>query len=125
MGPILSSKNDIFSGATIEEKGNCIVIILTEDILSEKVNGFVKLLNSFLKQRKSNLILDFSQIDYICSYGLGTIVNVLKQLRVQGGDMVFVGVGNWLSNLFSISKVDTLVKMYPTVEEAVKVFEGK
>ena len=51
----------------------------------------------FLEQRvreekKSKLILDFSDLEYISSAGLGVLMGLIEEVRSQSGDMKLIGV---------------------------------
>ena len=57
------------------------------------------------------IALDLSEVDFIDSSGLGAIVSVLKQLDGRG-DLVIVGAKPAVMNLFRLTRMDKVFRMY-------------
>jgi len=66
------------------------------------------------------LIFDMSQVPYMDSAGLGLLVNFYVAAQKNGRKMAVVGVTPRIMALFELTKVDSLLKIYPTVESAEK-----
>jgi anti-sigma B factor antagonist len=66
-----------------------------------------------------NVILDLSALKHVNSSGLGIFIRMLTRARTQGGDVVITGINSGVSNLFTITKLHTIFRFAPTVEEAV------
>ena len=64
------------------------------------------------------LIFDISQVPYMDSAGLGLLVNFYVAAQKNGRRMAVVGAAPRLMALFEMTKVDSLLKLYPTVEDA-------
>ncbi len=53
------------------------------------VNSFEKIMENFIN--KANVIyLDFSELDYISSAGIGSLMHYTKVLRDKGGDLIII-----------------------------------
>lgn len=66
-----------------------------------------------------NLILDLSDVEYVDSSGLSAVLTA-KRLWDQQGSFVVTGVKHAnVKKLFEISRLDTILTIVPTVEEAV------
>jgi anti-anti-sigma factor len=63
-------------------------------------------------------ILDLTEVPYMDSAGLGRIVRHYVHCRGKGVRMVAAGVGARVLELFKITKVDAVIPMVGTVEEA-------
>ena len=63
-------------------------------------------------------ILDLTEVPYMDSAGLGRIVRHYVHCRGKGVRMVAVGVSARVVELFKITKVDAVIPMVGTVEEA-------
>jgi anti-anti-sigma factor len=63
-------------------------------------------------------ILDLSEVPYMDSAGLGRIVRHYVHCRGKGVRMVAAGAGARVLELFRISKVDGVIPVVGTVEEA-------
>lgn len=73
-----------------------------------------------LDQGTRNLILDFSELDYINSAGLRVLVMSYQHLMPLGGQVMVCGVRDYIAEIFTISGYDRIFFMYPNLDEAVK-----
>jgi len=64
------------------------------------------------------IALDLSEVDFIDSSGLGAIVGALKQINGQG-DLVIVGAKPAVMNLFRLTRMDKVFRMFGAADEAV------
>ena len=66
------------------------------------------------------LIIDIAQVPYMDSAGLGLLVNFYVAAQKNGRKLAIAGTTPRIMALFELTKVDSLLKFYPTVEEAEK-----
>jgi anti-sigma B factor antagonist len=64
------------------------------------------------------IALDLSDVEFLDSSGLGAIVSALKQLNGRG-DLVIVGARPAVINLFRLTRMDKVFRMYAGSAEAV------
>jgi len=92
------------------------------EILS--LSGPLTLGNMFQLQRALHemhppcLIFDISQVPYMDSAGLGLLVNFYVAARKHGRRMAVVGAAPRIVTLFELTKVDSVLDLYPTIEQA-------
>lgn len=63
-------------------------------------------------------ILDLSGVPYMDSAGMGVVVNYHVHCQNKGGRFIAAGVSPRIMELFKITRVDKVIKMAPTSEEA-------
>jgi anti-anti-sigma factor len=63
-------------------------------------------------------ILDLTDVPYMDSTGLGRIVSHYVHCRGKGIRMIASGMSPRVLELFKMTKVDTVIPMTPTIEEA-------
>jgi anti-sigma B factor antagonist len=68
------------------------------------------------------VIFDFSQLDYLDSAAIGTLVNCLTKLRRAGGDLRLAGLKPMVAGVFKLTKIDTIIKIFPSVAAAAQDF---
>lgn len=73
-----------------------------------------------LDQGAKNLILDFSELDYINSAGLRVLVMSYQHLLPLGGQVMVCGVRDYIAEIFNISGYDRIFLMCPDLDEAVR-----
>ncbi len=69
-------------------------------------------------QTASCVILDLSGVPYIDSAGLGTILMQYVSAEKNGRKLVLTGVSERVDSLIRMTKVDAILKTFPTVQAA-------
>ena len=77
-------------------------------------------LRDILRAEKTakTVILDFSQVPYMDSAGVGAIVNAHVSCLNSGRRLVLVAVQDRIRTLMKVTRVDEVLTIYPTVQEA-------
>ncbi len=68
------------------------------------------------------LVMDFREVQWINSTGIGVIVSCLTTLRKRGGDLRFADLHDAAAHYFHLTKLETVVKIFDGVDEAVASF---
>jgi len=64
------------------------------------------------------VILDFSQVPYVDSAGVGAIVNAHVSCLNSRRHLVLAAVQDRIKTLMKVTRVEEVLKMFPTVQEA-------
>jgi anti-sigma B factor antagonist len=64
------------------------------------------------------VVLDFADLPFMDSSGLGLLVDVFKLLRDKGGRLCLAAVQEPVRTVLALSAVDQVVDVYDTVEAA-------
>jgi len=64
------------------------------------------------------LIIDLSETPYMDSAGLGLIMNSHVSAQDRGGKLLLAGVNDRVKALFEMTKVNAVLKSFPSVAEA-------
>jgi anti-sigma B factor antagonist len=83
-------------------------------------------LREHLKQILSSsrkVILDLSEVSYIDSGGLGTLVGVYSSARAAGADVKLTGLNQRIKDVLQITKLVTVFEVYDTEQEALASFD--
>lgn len=64
------------------------------------------------------VILDFAQVDFVDSSGLGAIVAAMKQMG-PGRKLDLCGLTPNVESVFRLTRMDTVFKIYPTLQDAL------
>ena len=106
----------------IESKDNRTII----RILSEKLDTHIApALKSELVlvsgKGEKNIILDLEKCNYCDSSGLSAILVANRLCKNAGGKFVLCGLNEAVERLITISQLDTVLTITPTVKEAEKM----
>jgi anti-sigma B factor antagonist len=69
--------------------------------------------------KTSKLVLNLSEVTYIDSGGLGTLVGVYSSARKAGADIKLTGLGQRLRDVLQITKLATVFQVFDTEKEAL------
>jgi anti-sigma B factor antagonist len=79
-------------------------------------------MDQLLSEKQTRVVLDLSGVSKVDSGGVGKIVNCLSRLRVAGGTLHLSGVTGMIGGVLKLTRVDRLLKIYPTALEASQSF---
>jgi anti-sigma B factor antagonist len=71
------------------------------------------------------LVMNFQDVQWINSTGVGAIIACLVTLRKRGGDVRFANLHGASQQYFHLTKLETVVKIFASVGEAVASFAGE
>ena len=69
-----------------------------------------------------SLVMDFQNVQWINSTGIGIIISCLTTLRNRGCDVRFANLHSATKRYFEITRLEEIVKKYGSVDEAVASF---
>jgi anti-anti-sigma factor len=72
-----------------------------------------------LAQNEKKVVMDFTDLKYIDSAGLGIVVFCAGKLNESGGRLRVAGANATIRNLFKITRVDKVLRLDETVEAAL------
>ncbi|TKJ29082.1 anti-sigma F factor antagonist [bacterium (candidate division B38) B3_B38] len=68
------------------------------------------------------LVLNLSTISYIDSFTVGFLMDIYRRLANQKGRLALAGVQPRVKNILALTRVDEVIPIYETVEEATASF---
>lgn len=70
---------------------------------------------------RKKIVLDFSKVQFLSSQMLGVIINLYKKSLAIKGQVVLCGVRPEIMKVFTIMKIDKLMRLAQTETEAMKM----
>lgn len=114
-----------FDYSTTEEsvEGIAVQLVKVEGYLdSSTFDQLQEHLQGLIDDQKFNIIVEFGQLNYISSAGLGVLMSVLKEVRRNDGDLKLANMSSKVRNLFDMLGFSRLIRIYPNCEEAKSAF---
>ena len=94
----------------VEQHGNVTVITFVggkvraaENVLAEELAGRTDEVGA------GHLLLDFTNVEYLNSLELGTLIGLHKRVMAGGGRLTLFNLSPHVAELFSITRLDTLL----------------
>jgi anti-sigma B factor antagonist len=66
------------------------------------------------------LVIDLTQVPYMDSSGVATLVEAMQVARQSGGDIILCGLQERVRSIFEIARLETVFTIAPTAEEALQ-----
>jgi anti-anti-sigma factor len=82
----------------------------------------VQEVDEMIAAKETRVILDMTGVTYADSAAIGAIVKCLTRLKHAGGALRIAGAQTMISHSLKLTKVDTLIEMFPTVDQAAHGF---
>jgi anti-sigma B factor antagonist len=101
---------------------NICYFTLVGDIDSLSAGLIKEKIQAQIEARYFNFIVDLTQVKFMDSAGLGVLVSGLKTCNKNGGDLVLAGASENVRELFRITRLDTVFKLFPDRDSAAETF---
>jgi len=104
----------------IDENIGIVAVELPENVLGGNTAiEFTGLLNEFIANNYSLVIVDFSNVKLMNSTGLGMLANAHALLEKNSIKSVLVGIPDKIYKLFEITHLTEVFEIYPDLETAL------
>ena len=80
-------------------------------------------LHALFEKGQYNLILDFRDLDYIGSAGLGALIGFAKQAREHGGDVKLLRVPERIGKIIELLGFTKVLQVHAAEESALASFQ--
>ena len=112
-----SKPNEIIK--EVRREGEAVVLVLAGEI---DMKCSVKLRDKFLellREKPACLIVNMTDVEFMDSSGLGTLVEALRWSRRNDGLFKLAGLAKSVRSIFEISRLDSVFDLYETEAEAL------
>lgn len=79
-------------------------------------------LKNLIHNNKSNIIVNFQELDYIASAGLGVFMAYIEDVRSNGGDIKLTNMNDKVYNVFDLLGFPTLYDILKDEIQAIEKF---
>ncbi len=115
-------KKNIFS-VTADSISNVSVLYLNGSLDAHTSIILEEQIQHEINKESYKIILDFTNLEYISSAGLGVFMVFVEYLRKNNGDLVFVKVPEKVLNILTLLGFNEIFHIADSIEVALKLFE--
>lgn len=99
------------------------VIELAGQLDAHTASEFERFLERVVRDEgKRQLVLDFHDLEYISSAGLGVLMGLIEEVRAIGGDMKLAALPEKIFHVLDLLGFPIVFQIFPTVREAEHAF---
>ena len=103
-----------------------LVRVTTTSILSEgEVEAFGQSLLAIAEVPGQRVVLSFMGVQHLTSLVLGKLIHVHKRLAESGGELRLADIEPHIFEVFAITHLDRLFRIYEREDEAIASFAGE
>ena len=99
--------------------GDCAVLRVSGEVDAYTAPMLREQIRELTAKGVVHLVADLSQVGFLDSTGLGTLVGGLKRLREAGGSLALVITAPRILRLFQITGLTKVLAIHPSVAEAI------
>ncbi len=106
---------------TTEKSGKVIIVNIEGPLTSESSSHFEGLIHSLLAEGSYFIAVNFGQVDFVSSAGIGVLLFASQLVRKRGGSLVIFSSSKEIISLFSILNLSKSIILVPDKKEAIRL----
>jgi len=109
---------------TTRDEGNVVILELNGRIMGDTEDtALFNLIPDLADEGKINIVMDFCNVEWMNSKGLGICISGATTLRNRGGDLKLACTSEKVESLLSKTRMFSIFEVFKTVDEAVNSFQ--
>ncbi len=102
-----------------EEQGVPLLELQGKIMGGPRTRALCERIEALVAAGKNKVMLDFANVRWINSTGIGALVSCVTHIRKQGGELYLVEMQDQLFGYFKMIRLDTVFRIYETREAAL------
>jgi anti-anti-sigma factor len=123
--PAAAQRRELDIQRRLIEPDTVVVEIVGRIVFGSECQQIEWLIADLLSENRKKIIFDISGVSHIDSTGVGIIVMCLGKLKKAGGDLRVAGAKGIVEAVLKMTKVDSIISLYPTAAAAVAGVTGQ
>ena len=107
---------------SIKDHGEISIVNLKGFLDAHTASILENTLSNQIEKNKYKIVVNFSNLTYISSAGLGVFMAFIEKVRENGGDIKLSSMSDKVFNIFDLLGFPLLYEIFNSEEEAVKKF---
>jgi len=107
---------------TTNQNGDVTVVAVDDRLEADTVEEFRTSMHDLAEQGQVKVVLDFSNIAFVDSSGLGGLVSAVRKFRQHDGDIKLACITDNVRPLVEIVRLHRIFDIFDAVDEAVNSF---
>ncbi len=108
----------------IENRDNISIIFLNGFLDANTAPQLENAIDEQINNNKYKIIVNFEDLDYISSAGLGVFMSQIETIRDNSGDLKLCGMKSKVFSVFELLGFPMLFEICDSIDECMKKFEN-
>ncbi|MCS6988564.1 MAG: STAS domain-containing protein [Chloroherpetonaceae bacterium] len=109
--------------ASVRESGKTSVIDVSGDLDAHTAVQLERVFEKLISEQRANIVVNFSNLNYISSAGLGVFMAFIDEVRSKGGDIKFANMPEKIYQIFDLLGFPSLYEIYDDEKKAIEKFQ--
>lgn len=109
---------------TTDQRNGVAVVAVAGEIDAANVSALRGHLDDLLAKGEHNFVIDLTDVAFMDSSGLATLVQLFKRVRIGEGDVRLCGLQPKVERVFELIRLDRVFDTFAAREDAVASFSG-
>ena len=106
-----------------QEKNNVYTLSLKGRLDLSSGAGLKEKVKSLMAENHNTIHLNLKEVDFINSSGLGVLVSIMKEIRLQKGRLTLSNLASYVQEIFEITQLSHIFEIYESEEEAIGSYQ--
>ena len=116
--------NPLRLGIDVQKVQGCPVLQVSGEIDIYTAPMFKQAVVGLVSDGNADVVIDLSGVTFMDSSGFGTLLGATRRLRPAGGGLHLAGANTTIQRMLRLTRLDTIMQLYDTPEEAVRAVRG-
>lgn len=108
---------------SVRELGKASIIDISGDLDAHTSIVLERAIQDLIDKGRTNIIVNFSKLNYISSAGLGVFMSFIDEVRSKGGDIKFSNMPEKIFQVFDLLGFPLLYEIYDDEHKAIEKFQ--
>ncbi|NWF89635.1 MAG: STAS domain-containing protein [Ignavibacteriaceae bacterium] len=110
---------------SIKDQGNINIVYLKGFLDAHTAPSLENTFSGLVDKGRYQIVVNFKDLNYISSAGLGVFMAYIEKIRENGGDIKLSSMSEKVFNIFDLLGFPLLYEIFKTEDEAVLKFNEK
>lgn len=108
----------------MKDEGQVCVVCLKGRLDLASGTNLKEELKKIFDQDKNMIHLNLNDVEFINSSGLGSLVSIMKEVRLRKGRLTLSNLASYVKEIFEITQLSHIFEIYETQEEALNSYQS-
>ncbi|MBU0982644.1 MAG: STAS domain-containing protein [candidate division Zixibacteria bacterium] len=108
----------------VKQEGNIAVLKLAGRLDLASGTTLKQNMKSLFDKDVTMVHLNLAEVEFVNSSGLGTLVSIMKEIRLMKGRLTMSNLASYVQEIFDITQLSHIFEIYATEEEALSSFQA-
>ncbi len=108
----------------MQEEGNVAVLKLAGRLDLASGTTLKQQMKALFEKNTTMIHLNLADVEFVNSSGLGTLVSIMKEVRLMKGRLTMSNLASYVQEIFDITQLSHIFEIYATQEEALSSFQA-